>query len=148
MEEEVPLLQATSNSRSSLTPRLQMTVSALVLLLLLPFFPLHLFLFLSSMMKSSSFLLIQARVSPEEQQQLLVLHHASKCTHVDGECPQGYRECKVMKELWNHIAKCRNQRCPYSHCVASRWDREKEGGREAERLLGSSHFLLLLVGHL
>ena len=91
------------------------------------------------------------QASPEEQQvlvqkkqqQLLVLHHASKCTHVDGECPQGYRECKVMKELWSHIAKCRNQRCPYSHCVASRWDRGKEGGRETERLLGSSHFLLL-----
>jgi E1A/CREB-binding protein len=56
----------------------------------------------------------------QQQQRLLYLRHASKCIHVDGRCPQGYPNCIGMKELWKHIASCREQRCKFPHCVSSR----------------------------
>lgn len=57
----------------------------------------------------------------QQQQRLLFLRHASKCQHVNDKCPQGYANCKGMKDLWKHIASCREQRCQYPHCVSSRY---------------------------
>ena len=57
----------------------------------------------------------------QQQRRLVDLCHASKCAHVDGRCPRGYPSCKDMKELWRHIAPCREQRCQYPHCVSSRY---------------------------
>jgi E1A/CREB-binding protein len=60
----------------------------------------------------------------QQQQRLLYLRHASRCTHPPnspGCCPQGYAACGPMKALWEHIAGCRDQCCPYPHCVSSRY---------------------------
>ncbi len=60
----------------------------------------------------------------QQQQRLLHLRHAFKCTHPPGApgcCPEGYAACGPMKALWSHIAGCRDQRCPYAHCVSSRY---------------------------
>ena len=48
----------------------------------------------------------QQQLVQKQQQRLLFLRHATKCSHVDGKCPQGYQVCKVMKKLWRHIATC------------------------------------------
>lgn len=55
-----------------------------------------------------------------KQQRLLLLRHASKCTHTGSSCPVT-PHCASMKKLWEHIAHCRNQHCPVEHCFSSRY---------------------------
>jgi len=54
-----------------------------------------------------------------KQQRLLLLHHASKCTHPEGRCPIT-NHCADMKRLWKHMARCTDTNCRVSHCFSSR----------------------------
>eukprot|EP00937_MAST-01D_sp_MAST-1D-sp2_P005967 g5967.t1 len=56
----------------------------------------------------------------QQQQRLLLLRHASKCPAPAGQC-RATPHCAAMKQLWAHIAKCKDQRCQVSHCVSSRY---------------------------
>ena len=62
----------------------------------------------------------QGRHLRPRQQRLLLLHHASKCTHHDNQCPVT-PHCAEMKRLWKHIAECKDQKCLVPHCVSSRY---------------------------
>lgn len=55
-----------------------------------------------------------------KQQRLLLLRHASKCQFEAGKCPVT-PHCASMKELWEHIAHCKNQQCRVQHCLSSRY---------------------------
>jgi len=57
----------------------------------------------------------------QQQQRLLILRHASKCPVNPPHVCQSTPHCKQMKELWHHIAKCKDQHCQYAHCVSSRY---------------------------
>mmetsp|Transcript_17915 Transcript_17915/g.20693 ORF Transcript_17915/g.20693 Transcript_17915/m.20693 type:complete len:1767 (+) Transcript_17915:908-6208(+) len=59
-------------------------------------------------------------VLKQQQHRLLLLRHASKCMRKEGEC-QATHLCSQYKQLWQHIAKCKNQRCQTPHCVSSRY---------------------------
>ena len=54
-----------------------------------------------------------------KQQRLLLLRHASRCI-VPEPC-SFTRHCRAMKELWVHIAVCRDRLCSVRHCVSSRY---------------------------
>ncbi|CAM9936422.1 unnamed protein product [Ascophyllum nodosum] len=57
----------------------------------------------------------------QQQQRLLHLWHASKCDVAQGTpCPVT-PHCQNMKQLWIHIAECKNDQCPTPHCVTSRF---------------------------
>ena len=56
----------------------------------------------------------------QQQQRLLLLRHASKCPHENGNCPVT-PHCVGMKRLWKHIAECKDQQCQMAHCVSSRY---------------------------
>ena len=56
----------------------------------------------------------------QQQQRLLLLRHASKCQEKRGKC-KATALCPQMKELWLHIAHCKNQHCVHPHCVSSRY---------------------------
>lgn len=62
----------------------------------------------------------RAQVLRHQQQRLLLLRHAAKCPHEDGQCPVT-PHCAGMKRLWKHIAECKNQKCQVPHCVSSRY---------------------------
>jgi len=53
------------------------------------------------------------------QQRLLLLRHAAKCPHEDGQCPVT-PHCADMKRLWKHLAECKDKKCQVPHCVSSR----------------------------
>ncbi len=55
-----------------------------------------------------------------QQQRLLLLHHASKCSTPAGEC-RATPHCAAMKQLWAHIANCKDQCCQVPNCVSSRY---------------------------
>jgi len=55
-----------------------------------------------------------------KQQRLLLLRHASKCTYEEGKCPVT-QHCAAMKQLWKHIAHCKDQNCEVQHCLSSRY---------------------------
>ena len=55
-----------------------------------------------------------------KQQRLLLLRHASKCQYENGQCPVT-PNCGTMKQLWRHIAECKEQRCDVQHCISSRY---------------------------
>ena len=64
------------------------------------------------------------QVLRQQQQRLLLLRHASKCKYGTPEVPQtcpATKHCKEMKQLWQHITRCKNQRCLRAHCVSSRY---------------------------
>ena len=64
------------------------------------------------------------QVLRQQQQRLLLLRHASKCKYGTPEMPQtcpATKHCKEMKQLWQHITRCKNQRCLRAHCVSSRY---------------------------
>ena len=54
-----------------------------------------------------------------KQQRLLLLRHASRCQHVS-DCPVT-PHCASMKQLWEHIAQCKNPECTVQHCMSSRY---------------------------
>ena len=55
-----------------------------------------------------------------QQQRLLLLRHASKCTAPIGKCT-ATPFCGPMKQLWPHLATCKANPCPVKHCVSSRY---------------------------
>ena len=55
-----------------------------------------------------------------KQQRLLLLRHASRCAYEAGKCPVT-PHCASMKELWKHIAHCKDQQCSVQHCMSSRY---------------------------
>ena len=61
------------------------------------------------------------QVLRQQQQRLLLLHHSSKCKYGTAEkCPATIH-CSGMKQLWQHITRCKNQGCDHAHCVSSRY---------------------------
>jgi len=60
------------------------------------------------------------QVLRHQQQRLLLLRHAAKCHHEDGQCLVT-PHCAGMKRLWKHIAECKDQKCLVPHCVSSRY---------------------------
>jgi Bromodomain/TAZ zinc finger len=57
------------------------------------------------------------RVILQQQQRLLLLRHASKCT-AGSLCTTKF--CEQMVTLWKHMKTCRNKNCKTSHCLSSR----------------------------
>ena len=57
------------------------------------------------------------RVILQQQQRLLLLRHASKCT-AGSQCTTKF--CEQMVTLWKHMKTCRNKNCKTSHCLSSR----------------------------
>ena len=55
-----------------------------------------------------------------QQQRLLLLRHATKCTAPIGQCT-ATPFCGPMKELWPHLSKCHDNPCSVRHCVSSRY---------------------------
>ncbi|CAB9517362.1 Probable histone acetyltransferase HAC-like 1 [Seminavis robusta] len=55
-----------------------------------------------------------------KQQRLLLLRHASRCQYEAGKCPVT-PHCASMKDLWKHIAHCKDQQCSVQHCMSSRY---------------------------
>jgi Bromodomain/TAZ zinc finger len=55
-----------------------------------------------------------------KQQRLLLLRHASRCQYEAGKCTVT-PHCASMKELWKHIAHCKDQQCSVQHCMSSRY---------------------------
>jgi len=55
-----------------------------------------------------------------KQQRLLLLRHASRCQYPPENCPVT-PHCANMKKLWDHIARCKDQRCTVAHCMSSRY---------------------------
>eukprot|EP01032_Pedospumella_encystans_P012332 gene12332-14275_t len=57
-----------------------------------------------------------------QQQRLLLLQHAARCTHDEthGTCPVT-PHCASMKALWQHVQQCALIKCPTPHCVSSRY---------------------------
>merc|ERR1711871_1365474 len=60
----------------------------------------------------------RSQVLKQQQQRLLLLRHASKCSKTDCDVTQ---HCASMKELWEHIMNCKDQQCKKPHCVSSRY---------------------------
>lgn len=56
----------------------------------------------------------------QQQQRLLLLRHACNCPCAVGEC-RVTPHCAVLKQLWKHIADCKDQRCQVPHCLSSRY---------------------------
>lgn len=54
-----------------------------------------------------------------KQQRLLLLRHAAQCKQPSESCTVT-AHCKTLKQLWVHIAGCKNNKCEYEHCVTSR----------------------------
>ena len=57
----------------------------------------------------------------QQQQRLLLLRHASKCKYGTVENPSvcpATKHCKDMKQLWQHITRCKDQACQRAHCVS------------------------------
>ena len=63
---------------------------------------------------------LQAQIIRQQQQQLIILRHASKCPYPAGKCPV-LKQCGSMKTHWNHIMKCKSQNCSTPHCASSRY---------------------------
>jgi Bromodomain/TAZ zinc finger len=57
------------------------------------------------------------RVILQQQQRLLLLRHASKCT-AGPQCTTKF--CEQMVTLWKHMRTCRDKSCKTSHCLSSR----------------------------
>jgi len=55
-----------------------------------------------------------------KQQRLSQLLHASKCQHKDGTCPE-IPYCSILKKLWKHVVRCKNNKCSVEHCKESRY---------------------------
>jgi len=59
----------------------------------------------------------KTKVVRQQQQRLILLRHASKCT-VGPSCKIKF--CAQMVKLWNHMKSCRNKDCTTPHCLSSR----------------------------
>jgi len=57
------------------------------------------------------------KVVKQQQQRLLLLRHASKCT-AGSSCKTQF--CGQMVKLWKHLKKCRDKNCQTAHCLSSR----------------------------
>ena len=55
----------------------------------------------------------------KQQRWLLFLHHASKCTAAEGKCTVT-PHCHMARQLWAHIASCRDRECTFARCNASK----------------------------
>ena len=71
----------------------------------------------SNTSKGSDSVAPKRKVILQQQQRLLLLRHASKCT-AGPSCQT--RFCAQMKVLWRHMKACRDKNCKTSHCVSSR----------------------------
>ena len=67
----------------------------------------------------------RAQVIQRQQQRLLLLRHSSKCPAAG--TPQNPDKCRAtphcaqMKQLWQHLAKCKDPKCATPYCVSSRY---------------------------
>lgn len=61
---------------------------------------------------------MKSKVRKLQAQRLLLLRHGSKC---EAHNCTATKHCAVMKDLWQHIAKCKNKECKTPHCVTSRY---------------------------
>lgn len=57
----------------------------------------------------------------QRQQRLLLLRHASQCPVTEENKCKITPHCAAMKKLWQHISKCKEERCTVQHCVSSRF---------------------------
>lgn len=57
------------------------------------------------------------KVIRQQQQRLMLLRHASKCSKGTG-CTVKF--CPAMVKLWNHMKSCRDKDCSTEHCLSSR----------------------------
>mmetsp|Transcript_33019 Transcript_33019/g.79889 ORF Transcript_33019/g.79889 Transcript_33019/m.79889 type:complete len:272 (+) Transcript_33019:160-975(+) len=63
----------------------------------------------------------QASRMTQQQERLVLLHHARKCPHDENEggvCPVS-PHCAGTKLIWKHIAECKSKKC--SHCYSWRY---------------------------
>eukprot|EP00899_Mesostigma_viride_P001861 jgi/Mesvir1/11676/Mv00070-RA.1 len=61
----------------------------------------------------------QQQVTLKRQRWLLCLRHVSRCTQPEGQCPSG-PYCAIAKNLLAHMRECRDARCTFQRCTASR----------------------------
>jgi hypothetical protein len=57
------------------------------------------------------------KVVRQQQQRLLLLRHASKCS-AGPNCKTQF--CAEMVKLWQHMKQCRDKNCQTAHCLSSR----------------------------
>jgi len=57
------------------------------------------------------------KVVRQQQQRLLLLRHASKCS-AGPSCKTQF--CAEMVKLWQHMKQCRDKNCQTAHCLSSR----------------------------
>ena len=62
----------------------------------------------------------KAEILRQQQQRLLMLRHASKCTNENGMCTFS-ASCHAMKILWHHIKSCKDNNCKTKHCISSKY---------------------------
>lgn len=60
-----------------------------------------------------------SRIKHNSHRLLLLLHHASRCPHEEGQC-KVTPYCASTKRLWRHMANCRDQHCRMQHCTSSK----------------------------
>ena len=63
---------------------------------------------------------LQVQIIRQQQQQLIILRHASKCRHRGGKCPVR-KQWGSMKNIRTHIIGRKSQKCSTPHCVSSRY---------------------------
>jgi E1A/CREB-binding protein len=59
----------------------------------------------------------EKKVIKKQQYRLLLLRHAGSCKY--NNCM--VFNCKLGKEIWEHIMICKNIECTTPHCVSSRY---------------------------
>ena len=62
----------------------------------------------------------KAEILRQQQERLLMLQHASKCTNENGICTFS-PSCHAMKILWHHIKSCKDNNCETKHCISSKY---------------------------
>mmetsp|Transcript_28085 Transcript_28085/g.50855 ORF Transcript_28085/g.50855 Transcript_28085/m.50855 type:complete len:152 (-) Transcript_28085:689-1144(-) len=55
----------------------------------------------------------------QQQQRLLLLHHAAHCKQEIGRCT-ATPHCDTMRKLWDHIKECNAPTCTDRYCTSSR----------------------------
>ena len=63
----------------------------------------------------------RTKIIKQQQQRLLLLQHASKCTVQVGETCPITPHCALFKTLWRHVLSCKDKECTTKHCASSRY---------------------------
>ena len=63
----------------------------------------------------------RTKIIKQQQQRLLLLQHASKCTVQVGEICPVTPHCALFKTLWQHVLSCKDKECTTKHCASSRY---------------------------